>query len=224
MNYKLRPSELTFLYSGCKRCFYIKKVHNISQPSIPIPTIFNKIANLVYKHYDGRKTEELHPDLPSGIIRYGEKFVESQNIRLPGHKDTCFIFGKFDVVIEFNDGTFGVFDYKTGNPESEYSELYSRQLHAYSYALEHPALGSLNLSPISRLGLFYFYPTQVSQKNIEWLSYDSEICMLEIEKNNEGFLSFIDEVLTLLESPDAPEASTDCDWCKYIREVNRVKK
>ncbi len=44
MNYKLSPSDLTFAYEGCKRCFYQRVVNNIAQPSIPLPSIFSKIA------------------------------------------------------------------------------------------------------------------------------------------------------------------------------------
>ena len=222
MNYKLSPSELTFLYDGCKRCFYLKKVHNIAQPSMPFPAIFSKIAGLLKDHYDGKRTEELHPGLLPGIVKYGEKWVESQSIHLPGHNNTCFIKGRFDVVIEFDNGTFGVIDYKTGNPENKYSDLYSRQLHAYAYALENPAYGSIQLSPISMLGLLYFYPTRVSQDNIEWLSYDAKIELIEIEKDEKGFMTFIGDVLTLLELSEYPESASDCGCCKYIREARRI--
>jgi hypothetical protein len=222
MNHKLSPSDLTFLYNGCKRCFYLKKVHNIAQPSMPFPSIFSKIAGLLKTHYDGKRTEELHPGLPAGTVKYGEKWVESQNIQISGHNDTCFIKGRFDVVVEFDDGTFGVIDYKTGNPENEYNDLYSRQLHAYAYSLENPAYGSLQLSPVSRLGLLYFYPTEVSQDNIDWLSYDAKIELIEMEKNDQNFLSLLGEVLTLLESPKYPESAPKCSCCKYIREIGRI--
>ena len=46
LNYKLSPSDFSFLYEGCKRCYHLKVVHNISQPSIPLPSIFSKIASL----------------------------------------------------------------------------------------------------------------------------------------------------------------------------------
>lgn len=222
MNYKLSPSELTFLYEGCKRCFYLKKVHNIPQPSMPFPAIFSKIAGLLKDHYDGKRTEDLHPGLPPGTVKYGEKWVESQNIQLPGHSNTCFIKGRFDVVIEFDDGTFGVIDYKTGNPVNEYSKLYSRQLHAYAYALENPAYGSLQLSPVSMLGLLYFYPTKVSQDSIEWLSYDAEIELIETERDDQGFLNFLGEILTLFELSEPPESKPNCSCCKYIREVGKI--
>jgi hypothetical protein len=94
--------------------------------------------------------------------------------------------------------------------------MYSRQLHAYAYALEHPAPGRLSLSPVTKLGLLYFYPENVSQKTIQRLNYEAEIKWVEIPKDEEGFLSFLDGVVGILELPEAPEHSPDCQWCSYL--------
>jgi hypothetical protein len=153
MKYKISPSDLSFLYNGCKRCFYFKLRYGISQPSIPLPSIFTKIASLLKNHYDGQRTEKLHLELPPGVVKYGEKWVESRTITFEKHSDSCFIKGRFDVVVQFDDGTYGVVDYKTGNPDGESARLYERQLHAYMYALENPEPGALHLAPITSLGL-----------------------------------------------------------------------
>ena len=220
MNYKLSPSDLTFLYEGCKRCFYQKVVNNIAQPSIPIPSIFSKIASLLKNHYDGKHTSELHADLPPGIVSHGEQWVRSQPIKLPNHESTCYINGRFDIVISFDDGTYGVIDFKTSDPSKDSAHMYSRQLHAYAYALEHPAPGKLALSPVTKLGLLYFYPDNVNQQSIERLNYGAEIVWAEVEKDEEGFLGFIDKVMDVLESPQAPEYSSTCQWCNYINKLN----
>jgi CRISPR/Cas system-associated exonuclease Cas4 (RecB family) len=220
MNYKLSPSDLTFGYEGCKRCFYLKVVNGIAQPSTPLPSIFSKIAGLLKNHYTGKHTSELHVALPPGTISYGEKYVRSQIIQSPYHDATCYISGRFDIVVSFEDGSYGVIDFKTGNPSRESADLYSRQLHAYAYALEHPDPRALALSPITKLGLLYFYPDRVYQQNIERLSYEAEITWIEIEKREEGFLRFIEEVLDVLELPEAPEHSPNCQWCNYIGKLN----
>jgi hypothetical protein len=221
MNYKLSPSDLTFLYEGCKRCFYHKIINEISQPSIPLPAIFSKIAGLLKNHYNLKRTEELHSDLPPGTVKLGERYVESQNIRFPNTHNTCFIRGRFDIVIEFDDKTYGVIDFKTGNPESEFSSIYSRQLHAYAYALENPAHGALSLSPVSVLGLLYFYPTEIGQSNIEWLSYNAKIYLLKVKKDYKEFLTFMKEILSLLESPEIPNPAQDCLWCSYVNKMTK---
>ena len=220
MNYKLSPSDLTFSYSGCKRCFYLKVVNKISQPSIPLPSIFSKIAALLKDHYDGKHTSELHADIPSGTVSHGEKYVKSDVIQLPNHNDTCFISGRFDVVVSFDDGTYGVIDFKTGKPSRESANLYAPQLQAYAYALEHPAVNALALSPVTKLGLLYFYPDDINQQSIERLNYGAEITWVEVEKDEEGFLKFIDGVLGVLELPEAPQHSPNCQWCGYISKLN----
>jgi len=220
MNYKLSPSDLTFLYEGCKRCFYLKVTKKITRPSIPLPSIFSKIAGLLKEYYDGKRTEELNPSLSPGIVKYGEKWVESKNIYFRHNRDTCYIKGRFDIVIEFDDGTYGVYDFKTANPEGEYSSFYGRQLHSYAYALENPADGALSLSPVSKLGLLYFYPTKVSQTRIDWLSFDAQIHLIEIEKNEQEYLSFLDEALTFLESDEPPSHFIDCQWCNYLAAID----
>ena len=222
MNFKLSPSDLTFLYNGCKRCFYTKMVNGIFQPSIPLPSIFSQIAGLLKNHYDGKHTSELHVALPPGIVSYGEQWVRSEIIQLPNHSDTCYISGRFDIVVGFEDATYGVIDFKTGNPNMEWKSLYSRQLHAYAYSLEHPASNALALSPITRLGLLYFYPSAISQQCIDRLSYDAEITWIEVEKNEQGFLEFVNEVLDVLELPQAPEASLDCQWCNYVNRLTNA--
>ena len=222
MNYKLNASDFTFLYEGCKRCYYLKVVHKITQPSIPLPSIFSKIAGLLKNHYDGKRTEELHSELPPGVVKYGERYVKSELIRLDGHDATCYISGRFDNVAEFDDQTYGVIDYKTGNPNDEHINLYSRQLHAYAYALEHPAPRALSLSPVTKLGLLFFPPTSVTQSNIERISYVADIHWAEVNKDEGEFLSFIDAVLTLLELPNPPNASPDCIWCQYMNELSQL--
>ena len=222
MKYRLAPSALTFLYEQCKRCYYLNVVHGIAPPSIALPSIFSKIAGLLKNHYDGKRTSDLHPDLPPGVVKYAEKQVKSRTIRFPGYNSSCFISGRFDIVIQFDDGSYGVIDFKTGKPHESKVDLYSHQLHAYSYALENPAPGALALSPVTKLGLLYFYPTEISQVSIERLSYEAEIQWIEIEKDEDGFLHFAEEVLGVLDKSELPESSPDCPWCDYIREFQNT--
>ena len=113
-------------------------------------------------------------------------------------------------------------DFKIGNPSTESAYLYGRQLHAYAYALEHPGSSELALSPVTKLGLLYFYPSNINQQSIEWLNYKADITWIEIRKDEEGFLKFISEVLDVLELPEAPEHSPNCQWCGYLSGLSRI--
>jgi len=124
MDYRLSPSDLMFLYDGCKYCFVLKVKHGISHPSIPIPGVFSIIASLQKNHYSGKRTEEFCQQLPPGTVRFGEKQVRSALVRFDDVESTCYISGRFDVVVEFDDGSYGVIDFKTGNPVMNI-EMYS---------------------------------------------------------------------------------------------------
>ena len=60
------------------------------------------------------------------------------------------------------------------------------------------------------MGLLYFYPSKASQQSIEWLPYEARIHWEETPKDEEWFLEFVAEVLSVLESPQALAPSPNC--------------
>lgn len=220
--YNLSPSDLTYLYDSCKRCFAIKVKYNIGQPSIPLPTIFSKIAALQKESYSGKRTETFCPQLPPGEVKYGEKKVQSEVIHFDGLKSGCQLVGRFDVVIEFDDKArdgYGVVDFKTADPNDKRNEIYARQLLAYAYALEHPAPNALSLKPVTRLGLLYFVPGEFVPAGGEMRgSLSGKIVWTEIAKDESSFLAFLEEVVALLDG-DLPAPNPDCAWCQYLTKV-----
>jgi hypothetical protein len=215
MNYKLSPSDLTFLFDGCKHCFVLKVKYGIQQPSIPIPGVFSIIASLQKNHYSGKRLENLSRELPPGVIKYGEKYVKSKTLELPDCNSTCYISGRFDIVAELDDGSYAILDFKTGSPNDEKSQMYARQLQCYALALENPAPNSFHLSPISKLGLLYFSPDKCEQLDMTRQILEGQIQWVEIERNDQNFLNFLKDVVSLLDGP-LPEIQPDsCEWCKY---------
>ena len=215
MNYKLSPSDLTFLYDGCMHCFVLKVKHGISQPSIPIPGVFSIIAGLQKNHYSGRRTENFCPELPPGIITLGEKRVRSSQISFDGLTSTCHISGRFDVIASLDDGSYAVMDFKTGNPSEEKAAMYGRQLHAYGLALENPAPGELGLSPVSRLGLLYFTPDTCEYVGDARQILCGALTWVEVGRDDAQFRSFLREVVSVLDGPMPPPDVQKCDWCRY---------
>ena len=126
-------------------------------------------------------------------------------------------------MVTFDDGTYGIIDFKTGKPGNESAKLYSHQLQSYAYALQNPAQNALKLSPITKLGLLYFYPSKTSQQGVGTLSFDSEITWIEVENNEQDFLGFVDEVLAILDRPEAPESDPKCQWCAYPKKLPTSK-
>lgn len=221
---KLSPSDFAFLWEQCKRCFWLKVVHNIRQPSMPMAGIFKKIEGLQMGLYNGKRTEEFLPNLPPGTIRCGEKVVESRPISFPSTEITPFIYGKIDSLIEFDDGSWGILDFKTTETTAEKAELYSRQLHAYAYSFENPATSPVilksqppALNPIKKLGILCFEPSELFLNNGQH-AYKGGVKWIEIPYNIEKFLSFVKETLKVLSSP-IPEPTFDCNWCQYAEKM-----
>jgi hypothetical protein len=150
-----------------------------------------------------------------GVVEFGDRWVESNPIVLLDRTSTCFIRGKFDTVVRFDDGSYGVVDFKTSHSKSEHVSLYSRQLHAYAYALEHAAPRKLKLSPVSRLGLLCVEPVDMLAFGENAYAYKAEAVWVKCPRDDEGFLAFLAEVLEVLDRPVPPAGSPTCPFCHY---------
>lgn len=225
--FRLSPSDFAFLWEQCKRCFYLKVTRGIRQPSMPMAGIFKRLEGLQMKFYDGRPTREVSPDLPPGIIRCGERWVESEPIRPAGRRAGAYVVGKLDSLVEFEDGSWGVIDFKTTETKGEHLDLYGRQLNAYAYALQNPSASPrglrgepLKLSPVSRVGLLCLEPTELRQPEPGRHCYEGRVRWIELVQDAASFRSFVAEILALLEGPPPP-ANQECDWCQYVQTLGR---
>jgi hypothetical protein len=214
--YKLSPSDLTFAWDGCKFCFYQKVKHNIVLKTA-FPGIFGKMANLTSAFYLGKPAKEIHKDLPQGIVKYREQFVKSEPISYPGANSQCYLHGRFDAVIEFEDGSYGIVDYKTSEAKDEHVTFYSRQLTAYAYALEHPAPNALHLWPVSRMGLFIITPHRFERTPSDEMIYVNKTTWMDVPRNDATFLALLGEIVTLLDMPTPPDPAEDWGLCNYRR-------
>lgn len=217
---KISPSDLTFLWDECPRCFYLKVAMGISRPPTSFPRIFGRIDLLMKRLFESADTTELNPDLPAGRVLFGERWVESRPLPRAA-EPPVFLRGKFDSVVAFDDGSYGVVDFKTSEPNPKQIPFYSRQLHAYAYALEHAAPGKLSLAPITRLGLLVVEPIDIARDEHRRINYVGDVTWLEIPKDEAGFLTFMDGVMDLLALPEPPAAAESCAFCKY-REGSRI--
>jgi hypothetical protein len=176
--------------------------------------VFSTIAYLQKEYYAGKRTDLLSSSLPAGSIDFGEKRVQSRRIELPGCASTCYIMGRFDIAARLDDGSYAVLDFKTGDPNDEKSSMYSRQLHAYAYALENPEEGALELRPVTKLGLVYFSPDHCERTGPERQIIGGQMQWVEVTRDAEEFLRFLAGVVRLLDGP-LPKANEECEWCSY---------
>lgn len=212
--YNISPSDLTFNWDGCKRCFYLKIKHNISYKGI-FPSIFSKMGDLTSLFYFGKPTTEVSPTLPAGSIIYREKWVKSMPIVFPDTPSQIVIKGRFDAIISFEDGSYGIIDYKTSDASEEKASFYSRQLSAYAYALENPAPNALSLSPITHLGLLIITPDRFESLSNGEKAFVTKTTWVDILRDDVTFLGLLHDIVSLLDLPSPPDPSDDCPLCNY---------
>lgn len=221
-NWKLSPSDLTFLWDECPRCFYLKVRHNFKRPAMPFPKIFGRIDLLMKDIYLGHSTKKISPDLPEGRILMTGRWVTSEPIPAADGANACYIQGIFDTVVQFADNSYGVVDFKTSEAKGEHIAFYGRQLQAYAFALAHPAPGKLHLSPVSKLGLLYFEPQSMQESQPEGLSLAGPTRWVEIPQNETAFMAFIQQVTELLSQPEPPAANPECAFCNYREQARNT--
>ena len=189
---------------------------------MPMPGIFSAIAGSQKEFYSGKRTEEFCKDLPPGVVVYGEHPVQSKPISVDGKPGQYHIRGRFDVVVQFDDKSYGVIDFKTASPSEAKAEMYGRQLQAYAYALENPEDGKLALSPITKLGLLFFTPSRFEQINLSRQSFTGNSVWIEVKRDDENFMSFMKDVLRVLESDTPPASAPDCTWCSWREKMSHL--
>jgi len=215
--YQLSPSALTFAWDGCKRCFYLNVKHGISYQG-PFPGIFTRMGNLTSNFYLDQPARVISSSLPVGTVKFRELRVKSAPIDFAGTASKCFIKGRLDALIAFDNSTFGIIDYKPSDASEEQASFYSRQLSAYAYALENPAPLAAAYSPISRLGLFILTPARYENLPGGETAFVTRTTWVEIPRDDAAFLALLQEIVTLLDMPLPPPPGEDCSLCNYRRE------
>ncbi len=136
--------------------------------------------------------------------------VESEPLPVCGHDSLVVIRGRVDTFLAFDDGSFGVIDFKTTLSKEAHVSFYGRQLHAYAWACEWPIRGPA-LTPVSTLGLLCHEPKRlVTVDDVDHLQL--ERTFIPIDRDDAVFDSFLGEVLDVVEGPP-PAPADDCQWC-----------
>jgi hypothetical protein len=213
--WKLAPSDLTFLFEACRRCFYLKVRGLLHRPRTPMPKIFTTIDAAMKKYLQGRRTDALAIGMPSGTFEYAERWVESSPIGVPGCASTFFVRGRVNNLLQPDRFGLGLVDLKTCHRRDEHVPLYGHQLHAYAWALENPSGGTFFTGPIERMGLLVFEPDLFVALPTSLAALAGHLEWIKIPRDDRAFLKFVGEVVTLLDRSSAPDPSPGCPWCRY---------
>ena len=112
----LSPTDLTFLWDECPRCFYNKVALGRPRPRAPFPRVFGLIDRAMKDFYLGARAETLVPGMAPGVIVDGDRWVKTAPIVPPGASSSLVIRGRVDVLVACDDGTTAVVEFKTAAP------------------------------------------------------------------------------------------------------------
>lgn len=214
--YKLSPSDFAYLWNDCKHCYYQKVKLGISYSS-PFPAMFGRINSLLQASIMGMNLQDIHPDLPSGIIEIQEGFMKSKPI-----PDTnTYLSGRFDILTKLDDGTYAIIDFKITIPDVEkILKKYSSQLHAYKFALENPIEGKFPIK-ISKMGAVSINPDEMKLVNGK-VVFTATPAWHPIKEDMDGFYNLIREISKVINGELPPESET-CTLCIYRKSFGSQK-
>jgi hypothetical protein len=102
--------------------------------------------------------------------------------------------------------------------------MYQKQLNAYHWALEHPIVGMFGVSPISEMGLYVYNPDKVSIQPSTVTDYIGRTTWIDFQFSDQQFLSFMAEVVTVMEMSSAPPPTKGCQWCANQKQTIELYK
>ena len=175
------------------------------------------LADLQEKYYIGKPSSVISPDLPEGTIARHGGWVASKKLSYAGEETDYIISGKYDLVIEFADGTIGIIDCKFSAKDTNKSEFYRPQLEAYAHAMENPAEG--DAEKVSVLGLMVWsLPTSLTgvepgvNVNTSWQPVDRDPAKFE---------STINKLFKVILG-DKPAVVDTCTQCSYVKRRHQL--
>lgn len=209
----ISPSDLTFNWNKCPRCFWLKYREGITSPGF-MPLV-GPMAAFQESLYQNQKTEKISKSLEPGVVkRWGQKVV-SAPIVVDGTETTWHIEGKYDAIVEFDEGSIAVLDCKVTTSELDDSktELYWPQLEAYAFALENPASGTSE--KVSETGLLIWRIIGADTNHEDNFLFNAQMQYLSAGRQQERFEKRIKEVINLIDGP-IPDSEDKCDNCRYL--------
>lgn len=214
MPYKFSPSSLSLL-SDCPKCFWLSYRKGIDRPSGIFPSLPSGMDKILKAHFDTfRDQGELPPELASlkGTVQLfqDKELLEKWRSNFHGVKWTDpngnILKGAVDNILQKGDKLI-VLDYKTrGFPLSEgYASYYQNQMDFYNFLLRKNGYKTEDHSY-----LLVYHPVKVNASGE--VIFHTDLLKLKVDVDNAE--NIFNKALKVL-SGEMPEASKDCEYCKW---------
>ena len=225
----LAPSELDYKPKKCQRCFYLEKNYKIGPKDFP-PPVFSRFDVVQQAYYKDKNTSDLTKELPKGRIMNKEELpgrVVSET--LSDNKGRNFILGgRPDIVIKFDQGGYGIIDFKTTKISDDKSENYKYQLEAYAQIFTKPGSTKSKktplLNPITHMGILQFDPCDIQSHNDQSCDMRMNISYSPLKRDEKDFFENITKIIDIINTTSIPDFTENCNYCNFFKQQMEYNK
>jgi len=227
--FKLSRSKID-LFLNCPRCFYYDRKLGVGRPP-GFPFALNSaVDHLLKLEFDIHRTNgtkhpliekygvDARPVAHEDLDKWRHNFTGIQHL----HELTNFlIFGAIDDLWQNSKGEYIVVDYKSTSKDEDITELnkdwqigYKRQMEVYQWLLRQ------NGYKVSNTGYFVYCNGQTDRKAFDG-KLEFDITLIPYEGDDSWIEKTIINAHGCLNGEKIPEADPNCDYCNYVKTINK---
>jgi hypothetical protein len=212
----ISPSDLTFGFSTCKRCIWLKYWFSFElKKDFPL---VKTLSTFQEEYFRRAPMPALDPSLPAGTVKQWGQWVKSKNIVVNGLETQWRLRGIYDLLGHYEDGTVGIIDCKVSDSERDNGDFYAPQLEAYAYTLENPSSG--RAFQVQTMGLLVWKLAGVAQtRPNEFVTHEMGFGVhqlyIPVERDPARLRNLLEEFITVIDG-DEPDSGAECLACNYL--------
>ena len=205
----IAPSDLTFGFSTCKRCIWIKYWFSFElKKDFPL---VKSLSTFQEEYFRRAPMPALDPSLPAGTVKQWGQWVN-------GVETQWKLRGIYDLLGHYEDGTVGIIDCKVSDSERDSGDFYAPQLEAYAYTLENPLSGKA--FHVQTMGLLIWKLAGVAQtRPNEFVSNEMGFGVnqlyVPVQRDPARLAQLLEDFITVIDGGE-PAAGENCHACNYL--------
>ena len=218
----IAPSDLTFGYSTCKRCIWIKYWYSFElKKDFPL---VKSLSTFQEEYFRRAPMPAIDSSLPSGTVKQWGQWVKSKNIVINGVETPWKLRGIYDLLGHYDDGSVGIIDCKVSDSERDSGDFYAPQLEAYAYTLENPLSGKA--FSVATMGLLIWKlggvaETRPNEFVTNQMGFGVNQIYVPVERDPGRLAKLLEDFITVIDG-DFPDAGEGCHACNYLEGRNNL--